>query len=58
MYQYFKCMACKAVRPVDEAVNKPWTGWKNENGQTITMPINNFCCPDCESNDLTWREAA
>ncbi len=49
---HFRCMKCRVILPLEERENKPWTGWKADG--TLTK-VDNYCCPDCGSNDLVIR---
>ncbi len=51
-HTHFRCNKCRVILPLEDRVNKPWTGW---NGDGTLTKVANHCCPDCGSNDLVMR---
>jgi Zn finger protein HypA/HybF involved in hydrogenase expression len=51
-HTHFRCKKCRVILPLESRENKPWTGWK-AGGELVK--VDNFCCPECGSNDLVLR---
>ncbi len=49
---HFRCMKCRVILPIEARKNKHWNGWKLS-GEYVR--VDNFCCPECGSNDLVYR---
>ena len=51
-FTHFRCNSCKLIARLEERVNNCWTGW---DAQGKLKPVDNYCCPSCNSNDLSYR---
>lgn len=54
-HTHFRCMSCNEIQPLNARENNVWTGWTYVDGKMKLVPINNYCCPLCGSNDLIFR---
>ena len=48
---HFRCGACRVILPIGDLINRPWVGWDKSGA----VQANNWCCPDCGSNDIIYR---
>ena len=54
----YKCMRCKTITEQSGLDNRQWFGWRYVDGKAVTVPVNNYCCPHCGSNDLVHQYKA